>query len=237
MHYSTLRGFTLIVILLAIFVLSCDSENSINEVTPLPSDYFPLKKGSFQIYDVNEVVYTLGTPVEATYQLKTVVLDSIDRGDGTYAYVMYQYKRATTSDVWTYHGTSSVQADARELVMNEGNTTFLKYRFPLSEGYSWNGNTYNNLSDDTYAFESVQVSQEVGGTLYDDCLVINQEDNKDLVVFLDQRKEIYARNIGLISRDVRQLHYCTETASGCLGQQVVEEGIEYTQTLLAHGME
>lgn len=237
MHHSTLRGLTHIVILFTIFALSCDSENTISEVSPLPTDYFPLTKGSYQIYQVNEVVYTLGTPAESSYQLKTVLVDSIDRGNGSYAHVQYHYKRATSSEGWTYLDTWSVQADARELVINEANTVFLKFRLPLNEGYTWNGNTYNNLDDDDYSFEGVRVSQEVGNTQYPDCLVINQEDNNDLVVFLDQRKEIYARNIGLISRDVRQLHYCTATESGCLGQQIVEEGIEYTQKLVSHGVE
>ena len=189
------------------------------------------------MYDVHETVYTLAVPEDHTYQLKTVIVDSIDNGNGTYNYVQYHYKRSAEGQNWVYDGTWSAQSDAREVVVNEANTLYLKYRFPLSEGYSWNGNTYNNLEEDTYVMEGAKVSQTIDGHVYDDCLVINQHDNQDFIVFLDQRIEIYGRGVGLLSKSVRQYHYCTETASGCLGQQVIEEGLDYTQTLVSHGRE
>ena len=237
MHNSTLRGLSVITILATIFALSCESENNNVVVQDRPIDYFPLRKGVFQLYDVHQVIYTLGVPEVEDFQIKTLLVDSIDRGDGTYAYVQHRYKRKSAEDGWEYEATWSVQADDRELVVNEGNTIYLKYRFPLTPGYSWNGNTYNNGPEDAYVFEDVKVNQDVCGETFHDCLIINQNDNEDFVVFLDQRKEIYSRQIGLINQDVKQLHYCTQTESGCLGQQIVEEGIEYTQTLFAHGIE
>jgi hypothetical protein len=237
MHNLTRRGLPLVILVATIFALSCESENNNVEVADLPADYFPLKKGMFQIYDVHETVYTLGVPTENNYQLKTTVVDSIDNGNGTYNYVQYHYKRAAGSQTWTYASTWSAQTDTRELVVNEANTVYLKYRFPLSAGYTWNGNAYNNLGEDAYVMEGAKVSQAVGGIAYDDCLVINQHDSQDFIVFFDQRKETYARGVGLLSKSVRQYHYCTDTDAGCLGQQVIEEGIDYTQTLVSHGRE
>jgi len=220
-----------------IFALSCESENNNIQVAAKPVDYFPLRKGVFQEYDVHQVVYTLGIPTESYFQLRTVLVDSIDRGDGTYAYVQQRLTRKSAEQPWTYEASWAVHADNREVVVNEENTLYVKYRFPLTEGYSWNGNAYNNGGEDSYLFEAVKVARELNATTYDDCLVVDQHDNQDYVVFLDQRKEVYAREIGLISREVKQLHYCTQTESGCLGQQIVEEGIEYTQTMIAHGRE
>ncbi|MGC3946997.1 MAG: hypothetical protein QM762_21185 [Chryseolinea sp.] len=220
-----------------IFALSCESENNNVVVQDLPEDYFPLRKGVFQIYDMHKVEYTLGVASERDYQLKTLLVDSIDRGNGTYSYVQYNYERESSGKDWVYVGTWAVQADERELIVNEANTSYLKYKFPLAKGYTWNGNAYNGMEADEYVMEDVKISQSIGGNSYTDCLVVNQSDNQDFVVFLDQRKEIYARNIGLVSKEVRQLHYCTDSNSGCLGQQVVEEGEEYTQTLITHGQE
>lgn len=237
MQYLTRRGLSFVVLMATIFALSCDSENNNVVIVDQPIDYFPLRKGAFQVYDVHEVVYTLGIPSDETYQLKTVLVDSIDHGDGTYAFVQYHYTRPSSDENWIYAGTWSVQADERELVVNEANIIYLKYRIPLTQGNRWNGNTYNNLEQDEYILEGAKVSQTVGGISYPDCLVVNQHDSDDYVVFLDQRKEIYARNIGLVSREVRQLHYCTSAESGCLGQQVIEQGVEYTQTMAMHGQE
>ena len=220
-----------------IFAFSCDSENNNVVVEDRPIDYFPLMKGAFQVYDVHQVVYTLGVPAEEFYQLKTLIVDSIDQGDGSYAYIQYHYKRPSSDKNWVYASTWEVAADERELVVNEANTVYLKYRFPPTEGHSWNGNAYNSLEEDEYVLEGAKVGQTVAGINYNDCLVVNQHDNEDLIVFLDQRKEVYARNVGLVSKDVRQLHYCTSTESGCLGDQVVEEGMEYIQTLAMHGRE
>ena len=220
-----------------IFALSCESENNNIAVQDMPVDYFPLRKGAFQIYDVHMVEYTLGVRSESDYQLRTLIVDSIDRGNGTYSYVQYQYERESESQTWAYTGTWSVQADERELVVNEANTSYLKYKFPLYKGYTWNGNAYNSMEPNDYVMEDIKVSKTVGNQAYSDCLVVNQADNQDFVVFLDQRSEIYARSIGLISKNVRQLYYCTDSNSGCLGQQIVERGVEYTQTLLMHGQE
>lgn len=223
--------------MVTIFALSCESENNNVTVKDLPVDYFPLRKGSFQIYDVHKVEYTLGVASERDYQLKTVLVDSIDRGDGTYSYVQYNYEREPGGQNWTYVSTWAVQADERELIVNEANTSFLKYKFPLANGYAWNGNAYNSMEADEYTMEEVKASKTLGNITYDDCFVVNQNDNQDFIVFLDQRMEIYARNIGLISKEVKQLHYCTDSNSGCLGQRVVEQGVELTQTLLTHGHE
>ena len=220
-----------------IFALSCESENNNVVVEDLPADYFPMKKGVFQVYDIHKVAYALSVPTERNYHLKTVLGDSVDRGDGTYSYVQYHYERESANQNWIYVATWAVQADERELIVSEGNTGYLNYKFPLAKGYSWNGNAYNNGEADEYIMEDIKVSQVIGNENFSDCIVINQNDNQDFVVYLDQRKEIYARNVGLVSKAVRQLHYCTDSNSGCLGQQVVEEGVEYTQTLVSHGEE
>ena len=230
------RALAALLPLSAIFVLSCDSENRII-VQDRPTDYFPLKKGMFQIYDVSETVYTLGQPVQLSYQLKTVITDSIDRGDGSFAFVQMRYRRSELSQPWQYSGTWAVRADGRELLINEDNILYVKFRTPLMNAYTWNGNAYNDQDEDTYLMEYVKEPQTIGFLELGDCIVINQEDNQDFVVYLDERKEIYARGIGLVEHSIRQLHYCTQTELGCLGQQVVDEGVERTQTIVSYGVE
>jgi hypothetical protein len=64
-----------------------------------------------------------------------------------------------------------------------------------------------------------------------------QEDNQEFIVYYDKRREIYSRDVGLILKETVQLHYCNDEDRNCIGQQIVDEGIIYTQTLSSYGWE
>jgi hypothetical protein len=70
------------------------------------------------------------------------------------------------------------------------------------------------------------------GLEYPKTMKVIQNDFTDAIVGRDERSEIYARNIGLIEKEVIQLEYCT--TPGCLGQQKVDKGVIYRQTLKAY---
>lgn len=199
--------------------------------------YFPLQKGFYQRYDVNQVKYVLGVPETLNYELKVQVADSFATQNGDYTYVLYRSKRSSNETSWTYIDTWSATRSDRQVVMQEENVPYVKLTFPVAEGITWNGNLFNTTAEETYSLQEFNRPQTIGGTVYDDCVTVMQSDNNDFIVFLDQRKEVYARNAGLVFKQTTQLHYCTDTNAGCLGQQIVDEGIIYTQTLKEYGVE
>jgi hypothetical protein len=223
-----------LIVLVAIAFVSCDSSDE-NPSFDAGEEYFPLEKGNFQIYDVVSIEYTLGVPETLRYELKTMVVDSFPNPDGNYTYVIHRSKRNEGATEFSYLDTWSARKNSREAVMNEENTTFYKIKFPIVKGDEWDGNLYNAKGEDTYAMEDVAFTFTGNDTNYEDCIVINQNDNQDFVVTLDQRKEIYAKNIGLVYQEVRVLNYCT--VGSCLGQQQVESGKIYTQTIKSYGVE
>jgi hypothetical protein len=73
----------------------------------------------------------------------------------------------------------------------------------------------------------------VNGTMFPDCIEVNQNDDDDMIVRTDIRTEVYARDVGLIQKEIRILDYCT---AGCTVFGEIESGVEYTQKIKEYGV-
>jgi hypothetical protein len=203
--------------------------------TPTRADlsYLPLRKGAYQTYDVDSVWYTATGREEQYYELLTEVVDSFPNSEGGFTYVIYRYKRSDPASDWSYHDTWSARASGNRVIVSEGNTAFVKFTLPVSEGATWNGNAFNSLGEDEYEVLSAGEPHTVNGMTFADCVVVNQNDDNDIIVRTDIRTEVYARDTGLILREIRILNYCT---AGCNEFGEIESGVEYTQTITSYGV-
>ncbi|MEO5976165.1 MAG: hypothetical protein ABIS36_20295 [Chryseolinea sp.] len=235
MNYSVKPWIGYVIGFILATVCSCDSNDDSGR-PPRPSDYLPMKKGMFSIYDVSETDYALGVPTTYTYELKTIAVDSFPSSNGVYTYVVYRYKKLPDQSAWIYLDTWSAAIDNQEAIINEANIPYLRLKTPINNGFEWDGNTYNSNGKDEYTMQDVNVSHTYADITYADCITVRQSDNGDLIVFLDQRQEVFSKNVGLVYKETTQLHYCT-TRQDCLGQQIVEEGLIYKQTIKSHGVE
>jgi hypothetical protein len=239
---KALRYFKHFVIALAWLAMSCDSDDPSRRSD---LNYFPLQVRLYHIYDVSEINYVLGNAEPAEYQLKTVVTDSFLNADERYTYVIHRSKRMTDLDAWESLDTWTATRSSREVVVSEGSTPFVVLTFPLSENAQWNGNKYNTVinpttkqNEDLYTLEEKGVPYTTDNEeTYPDCIVINQEDNQEFVVFLDQRKEVYGAGIGLITKEITGVQYCNDQDRDCIGKQIVDDGIIYKQVLREYGHE
>jgi hypothetical protein len=223
-----------LIFLVAIATVSCDSSDQ-NPQLDTGKEYYPLRKGMYQIYDVLEIHYTLGVPETLRYELRTEVTDSFPNAEGGFSYVVQRSKKEDGQSDFLPLNTWSSRIESHQVVTQEENISFVKISLPILKDDEWDGNLYNTIGEDTYLMEEVKTATNVNDITYSDCIVVNQNDNQDFVVFLDQRKEIYARHAGLIFKESRLLSYCT--VGPCLGQQEIESGIVYTQSIKSYGVE
>jgi hypothetical protein len=233
------RGCFLFILIGAI--AACSSEDPVNPDTGL--SYFPLKTGKSWIYQVEETTITQSIESVANYDLRVTVTDSTKNSSGGYTYILHREKKASNTSPWQPLDTWSASLLINQMTQNESNTVFVKLIFPPASGLKWNGNQYNNLPDNGNVFngkdsETYQVTdfdKSIAletGLEYPKTLTVIQNNFTDDIVGRDERSEVYARDVGLIYKEVIQLQYCTTPS--CLGQQKVDNGVIYRQTLKAY---
>lgn len=197
-------------------------------------EYFPYTKGNYQIYSINETQYSISAdPLERQYELMVMVVDSFLNAENDYVYVLHRSTRDDASKSWVYLDTWSATVNSLRAVVSEETLPLVKISFPASVGRKWDGNAFNTQEKDEYKIITKGPHTTPTDT-FEDCITVEQEDNKDFIVFLDKRTEVYARYVGLVYREVVNLHYCTVN---CTELQQIEYGIMYTQTLKEHGVQ
>jgi hypothetical protein len=199
------------------------------------AEYLPLSLGTYQIYDVTETEYVNG-PIGATvqYELRTKVVDSFPGTGGHYSYIIYRETRTAPTEQWDYLDTWTATVNSREVMVQEGNTSFVKLDLPIRTGSRWNGNLYNNLGEEAYSISSFRQPATVNQLVFDDAVEVTQKDEVDDIIGNDVRKETYARGVGLINKKTETVVYCSNTPE-CLGEKIIQEGYVWEQTIKEYG--
>ncbi len=218
-------------------LLSCSSEDPVNPDFGL--NFFPLQTGMSWIYQVDETTINQSQETKLTYELRVTITDSVRNSSNQDAYIITRETRTSAANPWQTLDTWSARIENNQLIQSEGNASFVKLIFPPSMGLSWNGNQFNNLPNNGNLFngsesESYRVTTYDllfgnGATEYLKSLMVVQNNFVDAIVGKDQRHEVYARDIGLVYKEVTQLEYCT--TPDCLGQQKIDKGVMYVQSL------
>ncbi len=228
--------------MLALYVLLSCEDGERRDFSIHDEAYFPLVTGNFYIYDVEEIRYVLSEPETLFYELKHVVSDSFPSDEGGFTYVISRSQKLEGADGWEQLESWSVRRRNNEMLLWEGNVPYVVLNFPLTKSMSWDANLYNDERNpfsgettDLFSVIETSVTIPLNDIAYPDCVVIEQENSVDPILYTDFRQETYARNIGLISKTFVQLEYCTNEGRGCIGKQIVDSGRRYTQTLKAYG--
>ena len=201
------------------------------------TQYFPVRKGFYQVYNVQETNYlNIDESETFSYQLKTEVVDSFLNQEGSYTYTLHRSKRNTPGDSWEFQQVWSVRLNPANVVVSEENTPFVKIAFPAVPNSMWDGNALNSLPADEYSLTKTGKSYQLEtGETVGQYIQIVQQDEYDAVIGVNKQQEFYVRNIGLVKREITDLTYCTDQDDCVPGTQVIDHGTVYVQTLIEYG--
>ena len=236
--------YCFLTVISVILIVSC--KNSTEPIQDVGLDYFPLIVGAYQIYTVDETQINQSVEQKFIYELKVKVVDSAINQENGYTYTIQRQKRDNATSPWSSLDSWTARFASRQAIIKEGNTAVVKLMFPATNGLEWDGNAFNTLGGEQSCGENKNYPCDIyrlenfgkefvltNGMTFAETLTVIQNDNPDLIVKQDVRKEVFAKNIGLIYKESTVLEYCTATA--CLGKQKVDKGYKYKQTLKEYG--
>ncbi|MFN8340433.1 MAG: hypothetical protein U0V64_02100 [Cyclobacteriaceae bacterium] len=242
-NWSALRVTWFIVWGLGLF--ACSSPESPSKDS-FGYQYLPLHVGDFAEYDVQSTRTLAGVPTLLEFQLRTEVVDSFANAEGGYSFVMHRSTRSAEADPWVPLDSWTLRRNDRQAVITENSTPYLKLSFPVSERRKWNGNAFNSREANEYCieqdafscdmYEATKVGKPFSASAtmnFEATVTVVENDNQDFISFQDKRIAIYAKDVGLVYREIDSLQYCTQPS--CLGKQEIEKGHVYVQTIRAYG--
>jgi len=187
------------------------------------SDYYPLQVGKYITYALDSTVtINFGQSlVVNSYQVKLQVDALITDNLGRPAYRIIRYIRKTPANPWAPDNTFMAVPANNSMEFIENNLRFVKMRLPISDGYTWKGNTYIDtyslnsnlkyLNDWDYSYDSLNLPSKIGALTVDSTLRVAQRDeiignpsNPNSYSEQNVGIEKYAKGIGLVYR--RFLH-------------------------------
>ncbi|MBO0931279.1 hypothetical protein [Fibrella aquatilis] len=228
-----LRLSSLLPCLVLVLLFSCQ-QNDVTVADP-GTDYAPLEAGRFIIYDVTEQRYSLtAPPATSTYQLKETVGSPYADVTGQPAFRLQRYRRANAQASWQVDSLYTARNSAQAAIRTENGADFVKLVFPLAERTEWNGNAYNQFQKDVYSLRQVRKPYTVGAQTFAETATVVQHSDSNLVT-QDKRVEVYAKQIGMVYREVVQLQFCS--SGGCVGKGQIDFGVRRYVRVSSYGKE
>ena len=221
-----------------IIIPACTSENAQPDPSRSGPAYFPLEKGQFRIYDIQSVEYLFTDQnIERNYQLKEVVADTFRNLEGGISYRIERYFRENEADEWEQESEVwSARINDTQAIQVEENISLLKLVFPLRENKKWDAHALTDSEEDEYEMVNLfQPFPSADSVAFEKTITVIQEEVTENILFRDIKKEVYGYNIGLVHKEITELEYCAD--NDCLGQSIIESGLEYRQHLVEYGKE
>ena len=179
-------------------------------------NHFPLEVGDFRVFQIDEVLYNFDGQIDSNqFQIKELVADSVTNSEGGITFTIHRFRRMSDTVSFTLDSVWTARRTPIQGIVVENNIPFVKLIFPVEEDLSWDGNVLNTLDFDEYVM--MDVFQEfspdsLNGTTFSNTITVVQNDFQDQITRNDVRIEVYAKDIGLVYKELEQLSFCIHSS-------------------------
>lgn len=224
----------LFISVVGVFLLNgCGTDTLEPDISRLGFTYFPLEKGLFRIYDVEDITFSVLGNDTSYYQLKEQVVDSFLNQNQAFTYILHRSTRINNSQSWSIDSVWTTRRTSWQAIKVENNVPFIKLSFPVKLDSVWDGNALNGKEKDEYIITELFVNQSINGQDLP-TIRVSQEEQDDIIT-RNIRNEVYGEDIGLIEKTNIAIEFCNET--DCFGQKIIERGKSVKLTLNEYGKE
>ncbi len=166
------------------------------------TDYYPVVKGKYVIYQVQDIV--IDVPVNqhdtTNFYIKAIIGDTFVDKEGRIAnrYERWYGPSAngpwTLVDIWT-----TILSNNRAELVEENNRT-IKMVFAPTETKEWNSNAYNTLDAQDCYYSELHVPYTINGHSFDSTVTVLQEYKEPNWIEYSNKYERYAKGVGMIQK-------------------------------------
>ena len=224
----------------AVFILSMSvsliaCKKTIDNGSFIPaSDYVNIAKGKYITYKLDSTVtINFGTAFKTvSYTIKDSVVDAFLDNSGRETFKIFRYQLNTTNGRWIPINTFTLNDLGAKIEYVQNNLRYTSLVSPVVEGREWKGNSYisvspfkpdNFFNSWTYKYKNVGAAKTYGALSFPNTVTVEQFDSTTNLPFYnkafwtyDKGYELYAKNIGLVYRDIMSLEYQVFTSlSNC----------------------
>ena len=223
----------LLCLLASLLLVACDTDK-VELGAPFGSDYYPLEAGRYVSYNVTQTTWVLNGPqtgTTVTYQLKDTITGQFNDLANGLSYRIERYRRENRLDNWRLVRVWTARTNRQSVIRTEENMPYVKLVFPIEEGRSWNGNVFNGMAAKNYYFKDLNKTHTFAGRVYDKTATVIQSADSSLVG-RDIRREIYAKDVGIIYKRSEEIVYLQDEL---FGKNVIERGELLEMTAFEYG--
>lgn len=223
------------VVFISIIFSSCKKETVERNTISAQHNYFPLKTGQWITYSVDSVAHLEiddGTNEPDTskayfhFNIKEVVESSFIDATGSLAYHIFRYRQINDTMPWVFASQWVALNKPRTAERVEANIRYIKLAFPIDYNSTWNGNAYNDLGEEEYAYTVIDEQLAIGSYNFDSTLTVLQVDETNFLYRI-YKEEKFASQVGMVYKQKDSLNFN--------GFQQITNGYEYRETVLSFG--
>jgi hypothetical protein len=204
---------------------SCERQVIPFEEVELGMEYFPTTIGHEIIYDVDSIIYNDFALRTDTFrmQFKDIIVDTFFDNENRLSHKVQRFIRPDDTFPWSELSTHYFTSNKFKIEQVENNLRFIKMVFPVVPNTRWNGNVYIPAAQNAelqwyvdwdYRYRDINQPYFNGVTNWSNTVTVTQADRiegaPDSPNDYSARtfsKEVYAKNKGLIYRELTRWVY------------------------------